>query len=214
MTEGDITSNQVAMGRHVFSHSPEGHLPSRSTPPARDTLHFSAVYPNRSDWPLLSVSSPSGAEIEPEPTAPQSALSLKCGSAKQRRFSNSGFKKRKGHGGRLPSHESGCVTSEREGRCWWKSREESMLSRSLEKMEGAKRSPGSPQDPLPTALSHSLCRIKDAAINVYGWSDLEVGVVVLWRSEPNVCFRAIKTSVVFVLHFNYRVIVGHLLHMF
>lgn len=39
-------------------NSPENHHPLRPAPPARDTLHFSAVYPDHSDWLLLSMSSP------------------------------------------------------------------------------------------------------------------------------------------------------------
>lgn len=67
-----------------FLNSPQDQ-PLRSAPPDRDTLHF-AVYPNRSDWSLLSLSSPRGAEIMPQTATPQSALSLECGSAQQRHF--------------------------------------------------------------------------------------------------------------------------------
>lgn len=147
-------------------NSPEDHQPLRSAPPARDTLHFSAVYPNHSDWPLLSMSSPRGAEIMPQTATPQSALLLECGSAHQRCFQI-----RKGDGRWLPcgpSHESDCVTRHVEG-----------------KGEADGRAERSPCccDPyrkwripncLPEALSipsvlcsYSLSWIKDASINVY-----------------------------------------------
>lgn len=84
-----------------------------------------------------------------------------------------------------------------------------MLSGSLQKMEGAQLSRGFPRHPVGPALDYSLCPMNDGAINVYDGLDLEVGSIVPWSAELDVCLGAIKTSFVSVLRFNYRLIVGH-----
>lgn len=57
---------------------------------------------------------------------------------------------------------------------------------------------------------YCLGQMSDAAINVYDWLDLEVGVIVPRSTQLNVCLEAIKTCVLFVLHFNYLLSVGHI----
>lgn len=66
-------------------------------------------------------------------------------------------------------------------------------------MEEAWLSRGSPQHPVGPVLDYSLRQMNDGAINVYDGLDLEVGSIVPWSTELNVCLGAIKTSLSCIL---------------
>lgn len=180
-------------------NSPEDHQPLCSAPPARDILHFSDLYPNQSDWPLLSMSSPRGAEIMPQTATPQSALWLECGSAPQRHFQIW-----KGEGRWLPcrpSHESDCVSRQIKGKgdadgraerspCWRNQYKKWRMPNCL------------PSASLPFCAPLQVNWIKEASVNDYDWLDLKIGVIARWSTELSVFLRAIKTSIVFFLPFN------------
>lgn len=68
---------------------------------------------------------------------------------------------------------------------------------------------GVPRPPVAPELDYSLRQMNDGAINVYDGLGLEVGCIVPWSAELNVCSGAIKTSFASVLRFNYPLIVGH-----
>lgn len=183
--------------------------PVRSAPPARDTVRFGAVWPDHSDGPVPSMPSLTGAEIMPRPAATQPPFWRERGSAERRHLQ---IRKRPQRvvSMRAKSRIKPCLSANwKEGWRWWKSREVSMLSGSLQKMEDAWLSGGFPRHPVGPVLHYSLCQMNDGAINVYDRLDLKVGSIVPWSTELNVCLGAIKTSFVSVLHLNYRLIVGH-----
>lgn len=67
-------SHHIASEDGSVPDSPEDHR--RSAPPASDAAGGGAVSPNRSDGPVLSMSSLPGAEIVPRPATAQSRLSV------------------------------------------------------------------------------------------------------------------------------------------
>lgn len=218
MAEGAITMHHPAVSGHVCSDESRG---SSGLSPGTSCYRYTGPKPslNKSERPLLSMSSPTRVRSRPVQPSCQRQLNSRgrvgalAAKTEQRGWPPHGGKR---HGAANPAKSKGIADADARAAggavfswswrpCGSRGHGVTVARRGN---GGSITLTASQLKPIST-LNYSLREMKDAAINVYEWSGIEVWVIVSWGIELGVCLRAVKTArgPAIVARFNYHSIV-------